>query len=164
MTHDTFPHLAARAKAAGYTLSVSDAAYSTSSGQHLAARCYFASRWGHERRFDSLEEVARWLDTVTGRNTTKGDQPRSERGREAMDAAACESAAERGTNGAPALATLPQYASPGGGPMGAGQAAAAAPTWRAYEHAKSEFSLRNPGATADEIEEAAKRAARRVGV
>jgi hypothetical protein len=72
----SFTTLAARAKAAGYTLSVSDAAYSTSSGQHLAARCYYASRWGHERRFDSLEEVARWLDTVTGTKPTKGDQPR----------------------------------------------------------------------------------------
>jgi hypothetical protein len=72
MTHDTFAHIAARATAAGYTLSVSDAAYSTACGEHLAARCYYASRWGHERRFDSLEEVARWLDTVTGTKPTKG--------------------------------------------------------------------------------------------
>ena len=58
----------------------------------------------------------------------QGDQPRSERGREVMEPEACESAAGRGTNGAPALATLPQHASPGVGPMGAGQPADAGPT------------------------------------
>lgn len=57
----------------------------------------------------------------------KGDQPRFERGREVMEPEACESAAGRGANGAPALATLPQYSSPVGGPMGAGQLAAASP-------------------------------------
>ena len=40
----------------------------------------------------------------------------------------CESADGRGTTGAPALATLPQHASPGVGPMGAGQPADAGPT------------------------------------
>lgn len=57
----------------------------------------------------------------------KGDQPRSERGREGMEPQACESAGGRGTNGAPALATPPHDASPVGGPMGAGQPAAAGP-------------------------------------
>ena len=61
-------------------------------------------------------------------DTPQGDQPRSERGREVMEPEACESAAGRGTNGAPALATLPQHASPGVGPMGAGQPADAGPT------------------------------------
>lgn len=68
--------------------------------------------------------------SVVAKLHTKGDQPRFDRGREGMEAVVCESAAERGTNGAPALATLPHYASPVGGPMGAGQAAAAAPTRR----------------------------------
>lgn len=53
-------------------------------------------------------------------DTPQGDQPRSERGREVMEPAVCESADGRGTTGAPALATLPQHASPGVGPMGAG--------------------------------------------
>lgn len=61
-------------------------------------------------------------------NTPQGDQPRSERGREVMEPEACESAAGRGTTGAPALATLPLHASPGVGPMGAGQPADAGPT------------------------------------
>lgn len=56
-------------------------------------------------------------------DTPQGNQPRSERGREGMEPAACESAAGRGTNGAPALATLPHTASPGVGPMGAEQPA-----------------------------------------
>lgn len=56
-----------------------------------------------------------------------GDQPRFERGREVMEPAACESADGRGADGAPALATLPHYASPVGGPMGVGQPAAAGP-------------------------------------
>jgi hypothetical protein len=60
-------------------------------------------------------------------NPQKGDQPRFERGREGMEPAVCESAAGRGAHGAPALATLPQYASPVGGPMGSGQPAAAGP-------------------------------------
>lgn len=41
--------------------------------------------------------------------TTKGDQPRFERGREGMELEACESATGRGAYGAPALATLPHY-------------------------------------------------------
>ena len=61
-------------------------------------------------------------------DTPQGDQPRSERGREVMEPAGCESADGRGTTGAPALATLPQHASPGVGPMGAGQPADAGPT------------------------------------
>ena len=61
-------------------------------------------------------------------DTPQGDQPRSERGREVMEPEACERAAGRGTTGAPALATLPQHASPGVGPMGAGQPADAGPT------------------------------------
>ena len=63
--------------------------------------------------------------------STTGDQARFERVREGMEPEACESAAGRGTTGAPALATLPHYASPGVGPMGAGQPADAGPTWRA---------------------------------
>lgn len=61
-------------------------------------------------------------------DTPQGDQPRSERGREVMELEACESASGRGTTGAPALATLPHTASPGVGPMGAGQPADAGPT------------------------------------
>ncbi len=61
-------------------------------------------------------------------DTPTGDQPRSERGREVMEPAVCESADGRGTTGAPALATLSQHASPGVGPMGAGQPADAGPT------------------------------------
>ena len=60
-------------------------------------------------------------------NTPQGDQPRSERGREGMELKACASADGRGTDGAPARATLPHPASPGGGPMGTGQPAAAGP-------------------------------------
>ena len=58
-------------------------------------------------------------------NPPVGNQPRFERGREGMEPEACESAAGRGTVGAPALATLPPYASPVGGPMGTEQPAAA---------------------------------------
>lgn len=70
------------------------------------------------------------VPTFRGRatDTPQGDQPRSERGREVMEPAVCESADGRGTTGAPALATLPQHASPGVGPMGAGQPADAGPT------------------------------------
>lgn len=73
------------------------------------------------------------VPTFRGRatDTPKGDQPRSERGREVMEPAVCESADGRGTTGAPALATLPQHASPGVGPMGAGQPADAGPTTEA---------------------------------
>lgn len=59
--------------------------------------------------------------------TPQGDQPRFERGREGMEPQACESASGRGTDGAPALVTLPQYASPGGGLMGTWHPAAAGP-------------------------------------
>lgn len=59
--------------------------------------------------------------------TPQGDQPRFERGREVMEPEACESATGRGTTGAPALVTLPHYASPVGGPMGTGYPAAAGP-------------------------------------
>ena len=61
-------------------------------------------------------------------DTPQGDQAGSEPAREVMEPEACESAAGRGTNGAPALATLPLHASPGVGPMGAGQPADAGPT------------------------------------
>lgn len=44
-----------------------------------------------------------------------------------MDPAVCDQAAGRGTDGAPAIATLPHYASPVGGPMGNWQPAAAGP-------------------------------------
>lgn len=74
--------------------------------------------------------------------TPQGDQPRSERGREVMEPEACESAAGRGTTGAPALATLPQHASPGVGPMGAGQPADAGPT---EDQAAQQESPPNPG-------------------
>lgn len=61
-------------------------------------------------------------------DTPQGDQAGSEPAREVMEPEACESAAGRGTTGAPALATLPLHASPGVGPMGAGQPADAGPT------------------------------------
>ena len=53
---------------------------------------------------------------------TRGDR------REGMEPEACESAAGRGTHGAPALATPPVQESPDGGPMGVGQPAAAGPS------------------------------------
>lgn len=70
------------------------------------------------------------VPTFRGRatDTPKGDQPRSERGRGVMEPAVCESADGRGSNAAPALAALPLHASPGVGPMGAGQPADAGPT------------------------------------
>lgn len=72
--------------------------------------------------------LAEWLLELARRTKTpKGDQPRFERGREGMEPEACESAAGRGADGAPALATLPHYSSPVGGPMGAWQPAAAGP-------------------------------------
>lgn len=75
-----------------------------------------------------LVELARLTNVApTKKPTQQGDQPRSERGREGMEPAVCESAAGRG-HGAPTLTTLPQYASPGGGPMGAAQPAAAGRT------------------------------------
>lgn len=74
----------------------------------------------------------RLVDEILATETPQGNQPRSERGREGMEAAACESAAERGADGAPALATLPPSESPGVGPMGAGQAADAAPAGDDY--------------------------------
>jgi hypothetical protein len=69
---------------------------------------------------------------AAAQNTPKGDQPRSERGREGMEPQACDSAEGRGTDGAPAIATLPHNASPVGGPMGTGQPAAAGPVGDAY--------------------------------
>jgi hypothetical protein len=57
--------------------------------------------------------------------STQGDQPRFERGREGMEPTVCESAVGRGTDGAPALTTLPRIASLGGGPTGTEQPAAA---------------------------------------
>lgn len=69
-------------------------------------------------------------------DTPQGDQAGSEPAREVMEPAVCESADGRGTNGAPALATLPQHASPGVGPMGAGQPADAGPTAAILGHLK----------------------------
>lgn len=85
------------------------------------------------------------VPTFRGRatDTPKGDQPRSERGRGVMEPAVCESADGRGTTGAPALATLPQHASPGVGPMGAGQPADAGPT--TDESAAQQEAPPNPG-------------------
>ncbi len=62
-----------------------------------------------------------------GQVTPEGDQPCFEHGREGMAPEACESAAGRGENVAPALATLPHHESPGVGPMGIGQPADAGP-------------------------------------
>lgn len=61
------------------------------------------------------------------KKSTQGAQRRFERRREGMEPVVCESAAGRGADCAPALATLPRYSSPDGGPMGTWQAAAAAP-------------------------------------
>lgn len=74
------------------------------------------------------DDVPTFRGRSVEKETPQGDQPRSERGREVMEPEACESADGRGTTGAPALATLPQHASPGVGPMGAGQPADAGPT------------------------------------
>lgn len=52
-----------------------------------------------------------------GSKSPKGDQAGFEPAREGMDAGSCERQPVRG-NGAPALVTLPHYASPDGGPMG----------------------------------------------
>jgi DNA modification methylase len=57
--------------------------------------------------------------------STQGDQPRFERGREGLEPTVCESAVGRGADGAPALTTLPRIASLGGGPTGTEQPAAA---------------------------------------
>lgn len=91
---------------------------------------FWYSLTDHSPAAPSLGWQAPSVPTFRGRasNTPTGDQPRSERGREVMEPAVCESAAGRGTTGAPALATLPHYASPGVGPMGAGQPADAGPT------------------------------------
>lgn len=75
------------------------------------------------------DEVPVFRERGTGEtDTPQGDQAGSEPAREVMEPAVCESADGRGTNGAPALATLPLHASPGIGPMGAGQPADAGPT------------------------------------
>lgn len=76
-------------------------------------------------------------------DTPQGDQAGSEPVREVMEPEACESADGRGTTGAPALATLPQHASPGVGPMGAGQPADAGPT--TDESAAQQEAPPNPG-------------------
>lgn len=80
-----------------------------------------------------------------------GDQPRFERGREVMEPAACESADGRGADGAPALATLPHYASPVGGPMGVGQPAAAGPAGGPVPTI-ADVNLRAAHALAEELE------------
>lgn len=59
-----------------------------------------------------------WGAPVTRTKSTSGDQPRFERGREGMGPEACESATGYRLGVFPALATLPQHASPVGGPMG----------------------------------------------
>jgi hypothetical protein len=59
--------------------------------------------------------------------TTSGDQPRFDRGREGMGPEVCESATGYRRNVFPALATLPQHARPVGGPTGSGYPAAAGP-------------------------------------
>lgn len=83
----------------------------------------------HARR-NGFSAAAAWMPAPKKDppDIPKGDQAGSEPAREVMEPEACESAAGRGTNGAPALATLPQHASPGVGPMGAGQPADAGPT------------------------------------
>lgn len=62
-----------------------------------------------------------------GQEPTEGDQACSEHAREGMEPEVCESTEGRGTDGAPALATLPAHESPGVGPMGPGQPADAGP-------------------------------------
>ena len=84
--------------------------------------------WMTKPKSDDDVPVPTFRGRSVEKETPQGDQPRSERGREFMEPEACESADGRGTTGAPALATLPQYASPGVGPMGAGQPADAGPT------------------------------------
>ena len=68
---------------------------------------------------DSLAKVRpTWACRQTAQpKPPKGDQAGFEPAREGMDAGRCESRPVRG-NGAPALVTLPHYASPVGGPMG----------------------------------------------
>ena len=128
----------------GNALDIDNRAVTASLEQALRERLVFARRkdpanvrapiWysltDHSPAAPSLGWQAPSVPTFRGRasNTPTGDQPRSERGREVMEPAVCESAAGRGTTGAPALATLPHYASPGVGPMGAGQPADAGPT------------------------------------
>ncbi len=90
------------------------------------------------------DDVPVFRERGTGEtDTPQGDQAGSEPAREVMEPAACESAAGRGTNGAPALATLPQHASPGVGPIGAGQPADAGPT--TDESAAQQEAPPNPG-------------------
>ena len=86
-------------------------------------------REAHQRR-NGFGNSSEWMPTAKKDtpDTPQGDQAGSEPAREVMEPAACESADGRGTTGAPALATLPLHASPGVGPMGAGQPADAGPT------------------------------------
>jgi hypothetical protein len=67
-----------------------------------------------------------------GQESTRGDQ------REGMAPEACESAAGRGENVAPALATPPVHESPGVGPMGVGQPADAGPAGGSIETSERE--------------------------
>lgn len=128
----------------GNALDIDNRAVTASLEQALRERLVFARRkdpanvrapiWysltDHSPAAPSLGWQAPSVPTFRGRasNTPTGDQPRSERGRDVMEPAVCESADGRGTTGAPALVTLPLHASPGVGPMGAGQPADAGPT------------------------------------
>ena len=95
-----------------------------------APRWYSATDQGAHQRRQGFGNSSEWMPTPKKDtpDTPQGDQAGSEPAREVMEPAACESADGRGTNGAPALATLPLHASPGVGPMGAGQPADAGPT------------------------------------
>lgn len=95
-----------------------------------APRWYSATDQGAHQRRQGFGNSSEWMPTPKKDTpvTPQGDQAGSEPAREVMEPAACESADGRGTNGAPALATLPLHASPGVGPMGAGQPADAGPT------------------------------------
>lgn len=95
-----------------------------------APRWYSATDQGAHQRRQGFGNSSAWMPTPKKDTpvTPQGDQAGSEPAREVMEPAACESADGRGTNGAPALATLPLHASPGVGPMGAGQPADAGPT------------------------------------
>jgi hypothetical protein len=60
-----FDTLRARAALAGITLHAGK--------DHMGREVFVASRWAVSRTFDSLSEVAAWLDTVTGARKGTGD-------------------------------------------------------------------------------------------
>jgi hypothetical protein len=81
----------------------------------LIHACRPARQCGGSQKPNGAMTAAR---AKTGSHPQKGDQAGFEPAREGMEPGRCESQPGRGNNVAPALVTLPHYASPVGGPMG----------------------------------------------